>query len=93
MTRPNQPARLDRIARARALVIADREQSVHPRHTLDAFEDLGASIRCHPVTNTLRYCGIAASCTWSADRGLLDAWEQNAARALARSPQENPADA
>ena len=93
MTRHNQPARLDRIARARALVIADREHSVHPRYTLDALEDLGASIRFQPSGNSLRYCGVTGSCTWSDGRGLLDAWERNAARTLSRTPQKETVDA
>ena len=53
----------------------------------------GASIRFQPSGNTLRYCGVTGSCTWSDGRGLLDAWERNAARTLSRPPQEEPADA
>ena len=93
MSRPNQPARLDRIARARATIIADREQQVHPRHTLDTFEDLGAAIRFSPSGNTLRYCGVTASCTWCQGRGLLDAWERNAARALIPAQPKDLVDA
>lgn len=28
--------------------------------------------------NRLRCCGVAASCTWSVNSGLLEAWRKNA---------------
>jgi hypothetical protein len=34
----------------------------------------GATLKRHPRANTLRVAGTAASCTWSEDEGLLDAW-------------------
>lgn len=40
--------------------------------------DHSASVKLRPTGNTLRCAGVTASCTWSEDKGLLDAWRKNA---------------
>jgi len=85
MSYPNTPARLDRLARARALILADREEQVHPQYTLDALDDLGATCTWSGRRWRLFYCSVSATVpTWE-PRALLDAWAQNAAAALARN--------
>lgn len=42
----------------------------------------GATRRCSPQTNVLRVAGVATSCTWSRDQGLLDGWRRLAARKI-----------
>lgn len=38
----------------------------------------GATYTKRPSTNTLRCAGVTATCTWSEDAGLLQAWRKNA---------------
>lgn len=93
MSLPNEPARLDRIARAIALVQGDRAQQVHPQYTLDALEDLGATCRWSGHRWQLFYCGVSATApTWE-PRKLLDAWETNAAKHFHTRPAREIADA
>lgn len=40
--------------------------------------DHGARLTLRPHTNTLRAGGVTATCTWSKDKGLLDAWRRKA---------------
>ena len=42
----------------------------------------GATVKRAPTTNTLRCAGVTATCTWSADTGLLKAWRNNANKRL-----------
>lgn len=42
----------------------------------------GATRRCSPSTNVLRVAGVATSCTWSKDEGLLNGWRRLAARKI-----------
>lgn len=44
--------------------------------------DMGFSIRITPSTNTIRYRGVSASCTWSDGAGLISAWLSAADRTL-----------
>lgn len=48
----------------------------------------GATRKLRPTTNTLRCAGVAGSCTWSTDTGLLDSWLKNAAVRLAQAALE-----
>ena len=84
MSFPNTPARLDRLARARALIVADREQQVHPQYTLDALDDLGATCTWSGSRWRLFYCSVSATTPTWAPRTILDAWADNAAAALGR---------
>lgn len=43
----------------------------------------GATVKSSSGTNVLRCAGVAASCTWSKDHGLLNAWQKNATLKLA----------
>ncbi len=44
----------------------------------------GASYATDRDPYRLRVAGVAATCTWSRDHGLLDAWRRNATRHLWR---------
>lgn len=83
MSLPNNPARLDRLARAVALIQADRAGSVHPQYTLDALEDLGAVCRWSGGRWRLFYAGVTGSHPDWSGRAILDSWEKAARRALA----------
>lgn len=45
-------------------------------------QDHGATYKLRPCTNSLRCAGVAATCTWSPDAGLLKAWCNNASLKL-----------
>lgn len=87
MSLPNLPARLDRIARARALVEAERAADIHPQYTLDALEDLGATCTWSGGKWKLFYCSVSATTTVWAPRELLDNWLRNAARTFVRQTE------
>jgi len=42
------------------------------------------SLNLRAWTNTLRVAGVTATCTWSQDEGLLEAWRKNATLRLMR---------
>lgn len=54
------------------------------RASADTFRNCGGTIKLAPTTNTARFAGVSSSCTWNADRQLIEAWIAAARRALDR---------
>lgn len=52
--------------------------------TADTFRNCGGTIKLAPTTNTIRFAGVSASCTWDEDRHLVAAWIAAARRTLDR---------
>ena len=80
----NRPATIDRLHDAIALIAGDARNRVRPEETMATLVDLGARLTLRPCGNHLRYCGASASCTWSADAGLIKAWHAAALRRIAK---------
>ena len=71
---PAQRERLQRIADFIAEQIMAGTKS--PRIIDQLVGQFGATFKPGASTNILRAGGVAASCTWSEDQGLLDAWRR-----------------
>lgn len=70
--------REQKIARLRAMIeICDRSG------TAAGFVAAGGTIK-RGNTNFIRYDGVSASCTWSDNGGLVDAWRAAAIRKIAQ---------
>ena len=50
--------------------------------TLNTLVGMGARVKLGSANNTLYLYGITGSCTWSTDRGLIDAWYRNAVKKM-----------
>lgn len=71
------PAQANRVEQLRAMLDA-----LNPRPTAMTFRCCGGSIKLRPTTNTARFAGVSATCTWSEDNGLIAAWMEAAVRHL-----------
>lgn len=81
----------DRIQAAADTIGEARRAGTAPAAIIDTLRrNHAAAYRVGASTNTLRVAGITASCTWSKDTGLLDAWSR---LATVRLMQMNAGDA
>lgn len=75
---------IDRSPRTRLQAAADYDARMRAALATPAaiisglVENHGATYTKRPSTNTLRCAGVTATCTWSEDAGLLQAWRKNA---------------
>lgn len=78
------PTMLARLKAAAAYVMAEVGKNTDAAEILAGLvKHHGAVIRDQASTNSIRCAGVAASCTWSRDKGLLKAWRKNATIKLA----------
>lgn len=56
--------------------------ALEPHPTAMTFRCCGGSIKLAATTNTARFAGVSATCTWSKDEGLVAAWRAAAVRHL-----------
>lgn len=79
---------LDQLARLEAAtaLIHDliREGASYPTIVNRLIHEHGATVKTSPSTNSLRVAGVVTSCTWSADKGLIDGWRRLANRRILR---------
>lgn len=80
----NTPARIDRLRKAVALIDGERAAGTMPGTLCDMLIDLGFVRQLNVWQNTLRYCSVTGSCTWSSDHGLIASWHAAAGRELAK---------
>lgn len=75
----SKPSLRDRLqAAADVAAIAGKSDSDAEATIKELVREHGATYHCRPTGNTLRVCGVTASCTWSEKSGLLAAWRRNA---------------
>lgn len=84
----NAPATIDRLRKAVALIEQERAAGTMQEVIALALIDLGATRTLRPWTNTLTYCGVRGSCTWSSNHGLISSWWENARRRIAKLEQQ-----
>ena len=78
------PSMLARLKAATAYVMAEVNKNTVAAEILAGLvKDHKAVIRNQASTNSIRCAGSSASCTWSRDEGLLNAWRKNATIKLA----------
>jgi hypothetical protein len=78
-------AAIDRLQAAADFVAAELRNGAQPMGIIGGLmRDHGASYSTASSTNTLRCAGVAGTCTWSAETGLVDSWRRNAIARLAR---------
>lgn len=79
-------AKVAKIKAVLQAVVLIEKHDWHRRSTAEGVANLGSglgfTITLAAHTNTIRYRGIAATCAWSPDHGLISAWRRAALRWL-----------
>lgn len=84
-----KPAQREKLQAAASLVGDKLRAEVAPAAIIaELVEKHGATHRTRWDGNRLSVAGVAATCTWSADKGLLDNWRKTATVRLMDAQQE-----
>ena len=83
------PPLFARLQKASDYVLSRAAADVSPAAILAGLKaDHAATVRLSASGNTIRCAGVTASCTWSEDKGLLQAWRKNATLKLMQENQK-----
>lgn len=84
-----KPPLRERVQAAFDFIMEERRLGSAPNTIIAALrKDHSFTLKLHPWTNGLRGAGVAVSCTWSEDEGLIDAWLRLATRRLSEMAAE-----